>query len=396
MPLAYFGDSNEAVLDGQPVSEVRTDLTAGNGETMLNLTQAKPLAENAGACIRGIAKVGRFDVPGEMARLWLAQSNPNSRPGSDVLTPWANGMDVTRRSSDTWLINFGALAETDARLYEAPFAHVLANVRSERLAQRDPKRREFWWRLGRSGAELHSATSLIPRYIATPMVAKHRLFVWMDSHFFADQQLIVIARADDTTFGILHSRFHELWSRRMGTSLADRPRYIPTTTFETFSFPEGMTPRDTASASDRASSTCYADLVSAENIAATVRYLNERREAWLNPPEWVDWVRTTEEEVAGFPLRPMAKSGHEAELKQRTLTKLYNARPAWLDHAHRELDAFVAAAYGWADYSPEMPDEEILRRLLALNLERAEIERQLEIERQRMKERRAVPSKLAE
>ena len=57
--------------------------------------------------------------------------------------------------------------------------------------------------------------------------------------------LIVIARADDTTFGILHSRFHELWSLRLGTSLEDRPRYTPTTTFETFPFPAGLTPRDT-------------------------------------------------------------------------------------------------------------------------------------------------------
>ena len=82
-------------------------------------------------------------------------------------------------------------------------------------------------------------------------------------------------------------------------------------------------------------------------------------------------MRTPEEEKANFPLRPVAKPGHEAELKKRTLTNLYNQRPAWLDNAHKELDAAVAAAYGWADYTPEMRDEEILRRLLALNLERA-------------------------
>jgi hypothetical protein len=67
---------------------------------------------------------------------------------------------------------------------------------------------------------------------------------------------------------------------------------------------------------------------------------------------------------------PVAKPGHEAELKKRTLTNLYNARPAWLDNAHKALDAAVAAAYGWTDYTPAMPDEEILRRLLALNLHR--------------------------
>lgn len=80
---------------------------------------------------------------------------------------------------------------------------------------------------------------------------------------------------------------------------------------------------------------------------------------------------TPEEEKAGFPKRPVAKPGHEADLKKRTLTNLYNARPAWLDNAHRELDDAVAAAYGWPDYTPAMPDDEILKRLLAMNLERA-------------------------
>lgn len=58
--------------------------------------------------------------------------------------------------------------------------------------------------------------------------------------------------------------------------------------------------------------------------------------------------------------------------KQRTLTNLYNAHPAWLAHTHQALDAAVAATYGWADQGPEMAEEEILRRLLALNLERSE------------------------
>jgi hypothetical protein len=67
----------------------------------------------------------------------------------------------------------------------------------------------------------------------------------------------------------------------------------------------------------------------------------------------------------------VVKPGHEAELKKRTLTNLYNGRPAWLERAHQELDKAVAAAYDWADYTPEMPDDEILRRLLALNRQRA-------------------------
>ncbi len=84
--------------------------------------------------------------------------------------------------------------------------------------------------------------------------------------------------------------------------------------------------------------------------------------------------------VPGYPDRLVTKPGHEAELKKRTLTNLYNAKAdgkaAWLDNAHRALDAAVAAAYGWDDYTPAMPDEEILRRLLALNLARKAAEGQ--------------------
>ncbi|WP_047514286.1 type IIL restriction-modification enzyme MmeI [Methylophilus sp. Q8] len=105
-------------------------------------------------------------------------------------------------------------------------------------------------------------------------------------------------------------------------------------------------------------------------IASAAQRLNELRDNWLNPNEWVDWVITPEEEKADFPKRAVAKAGFDAELKKRTLTNLYNQRPAWLDNAHKALDAAVAKAYDWEDYTPEMPDEEILRSLLKLNLER--------------------------
>ena len=201
---------------------------------------------------------------------------------------------------------------------------------------------------------MRASLSGLTRYLATPRVAKHRLFAWVDAKVLPDCQLVVIARSDDTTFGILHSRFHELWSLSLCTWLG-----------------VGNDPRDTAPVAGQASPPCMAGEIIAANIAAAARRLNELHENWLNPAEWVEWVITPEEEKAGFPKRPVAKPGHEADLKKRTLTNLYNARPAWLDLAHKQLDQAVAAAYGWTDYTPEMPDEEILRRLLALNLERA-------------------------
>ena len=356
-------------LDGVEVGSIHADLTAGEG---LNLTIAKPLAENARTAFQGITKGGAFDIPGEQAREWLRAPNPNGQPNAAVVRPWRNGMDVTQRPADKWIVDFAEHSENEATLFEAPFSHVLQHVKPERDGNAEKNTREKYWLFKRSAADMKRAIGSLPRSIATPEVAKYRVFVWLAPKIVPDKNLIAIARADDATFGILHSRFHELWSLRLGTSLEDRPRYTSSTTFETFPFPAGLTPRDTAPVAGQASPPCLAGQIVAENIAAAARRLNELREAWLNPAEWVDWVITPEEEKAGFPKRPVAKPGHEADLKKRTLTNLYNARPAWLDLAHKQLDQAVATAYNWPDYSAEMPDDEILRRLLALNLERSQ------------------------
>jgi type II restriction/modification system DNA methylase subunit YeeA len=128
--------------------------------------------------------------------------------------------------------------------------------------------------------------------------------------------------------------------------------------FETFPFPEGLT-SDIPAAE-------YADHPRVVAIAEAARRLNELREAWLNPPDLVERVP---EVVPGYPDRIVPVGPKAAAiLKKRTLTNLYNERPAWLDNAHRELDAAVAGAYGWpADIS----EDDALARLLDLNRERA-------------------------
>ena len=166
----------------------------------------------------------------------------------------------------------------------------------------------------------------IGRCIVTPTTAKHRLFKWVAREVLPDHALIVVAREDDYTFGVMHSRFHELWSLAMGTQLESRPRYTPTTCFETFPFPEPAEEQR-------------------EAIGEAARELNQLRETWLNPPDMP-----------------------ASELKKRTLTNLYNTRPTWLDNAHKTLDTAVAAAYGWP---ADLGEQAILGRLLALNLERA-------------------------
>ena len=353
------GSVLEVRLDGQSVDEIHTDLTAKSDGAGFDLTEAKRLAENIGVAFMGDTKGGPFDVSGDLARDWLQlPSNPNGQTNADVLKPWINGMDVTRRPAGKWIVDFGwEMSQAEAALYESPFAYVAENVRPTRQKNRDKKLRDFWWRHERLRPAMWEALDGMSRYIVTPTVAKHRLFAWYDVRICPDHQLIVIARDDDTTFGILHSRFHEIWSLRRGTWLGkgNDPRYTPTTTFETFPFPEGLTP--SIPAAD------YADNPHAVAIAEAARRLVELRDRWLNPPEWVEWV---DEPVPSYPKRPVPRNEDVAkELKKRTLTNLYNTRPQWLADAHASLDAAVAAAYGWpADIS----DDDALRELLGLNL----------------------------
>ncbi|WP_338502376.1 class I SAM-dependent DNA methyltransferase [Sphingomonas kaistensis] len=349
-------------LNGRVVDCIHADLTGGGLGT--DLTKAVRLNENLRTCFEGMKKYGPFEVESQQARKWLrAPLNANGRPNSDVIYPWIVALDVVRRPLDRWAIDFASMSDSSAAFYEAPFAHAQKTVKLARAQDRNERTRLHWWIYERSRPELRERLESINRFIATPIVAKHRIFVWLPVSTRPSNLLDAIARDDDTTFGILHSRFHELWSLRMGTSLEDRPRYTPSTTFETFPFPEGLTP-DIPAAD-------YAADPRAQSIAAAAARLNELRENWLNP---ANLVRREPEVVPGYPDRILPVSEEAAkELKKRTLTNLYNARPQWLANAQAALDEAVADAYGWGDdwRAGLLTEDEILARLFRLNQERA-------------------------
>lgn len=364
--LICFGDVDHgALLNGHSVDAINADLTSG-----LDLTKTEVLKENADGAFLGIQKSGPFDVTGSLARNWLVEPmNPNGRPNSDLLKPYWNGDDVTSRPRDVWLIDLPlGLSEGEASLFEGPFRHVhttpdrdgklVSELRNDSGSDVCP-----WWELWRSRPEMRSRIQPISRYIVTAETAQHRLFVWLSLPVLPDKNLIVFPRDDDTSFGILHSRFHELWALRKGSDLQDRPRYTHTSCFATFPFPEGLTPNIPAAD--------YADDPRAQAIADAAARLNELRENWLNPS---DLVVREPEVVPGYPDRILPKDEAAAkELAKRTLTNLYNARPAWLDHAHKALDEAVAEAYGWGDdwRAGLLTDDEVLARLFRLNQERA-------------------------
>ncbi len=370
--LICFGHSTQgAQLDGGPVETITSSLVE---LVHHDIAKAGTLAQNVGRGFQGVtpsASLQRkrreelglpeasFNLSGDKARSILREpSSPRGEPMSAVVRPYWIADDITARPLDRFIVNFEDRDEGAAAMFERPFAEI-APVQLHRAHARRNLGYPWWWLLWPRPV-MFKALRELPRYIVIPRVSKHHLCAWAPAGVAPGDALVVVARDDDTAMGILQSRIHEVWALRQGTSLEDRPRYTHTTSFETFAFPDGLTPDIPAQG--------YADNPHALAIAAAARALVEARDRWLNPPEWVNWERTPEEEAAGFPARPVAKPGHEAALKRRTLTNLYNERPAWLAMLHRTLDEAVAAAYGW-----EWPltDDEILRRLFELNQARS-------------------------
>jgi len=276
---------------------------------------------------------------------------------------------VTRRCRNVWIIDFGVRTEmSTACLYEKAFAYLCEHSKGKRETSRSKIR--AWWLHERPRVEMRDALRPLPRFVATPTVSKHRLFIWSEAPTLPDHQLIALARSDDLFFGVLHSRLHEVWARALGTQVREREsgfRYTPTTCFETFPIPQPTDAQRPA-------------------ITSAAAHLENLRSYWLNPPEWVrkeilefpgsidgPWARYVHDPdergigTVRYP-RMVARDAHVFDLAKRTLTNLYNERPTWLDLAHKALDEAVFDAYGW---DPSMTDEQILAALLELNLERS-------------------------
>ena len=206
-------------LDGQEVARIQSDLTpAHDASASGDLTPARALPENAGTAYVGIQKTGPFEIPGELARQWLTAPNPHGRSNGEVVRPWFNGLDITRRARDMWIIDFGVdTAQEDAALFEAPFAYAQTHVQPTRVGKREKRTNEHWWIFQWARPVMRKAIAGPAALHRDPGSGQAPGIRFPSQAIVADKNLTVIARADDTTFGILHSRFHELWALGLGT-----------------------------------------------------------------------------------------------------------------------------------------------------------------------------------
>ena len=274
----------------------------------------------------------------EIALTWLDLPNPDGVSNREVLKPYVNGNDITQTPSRRWIVDFGQMSLEQARKYRRPIQYVENEVKPTRDTNNRAAYRERWWWFSEPRPGMRRALNGLERFIVTSSVSKHRFFLWFTPPNLPSSTLVVFADSSDFMYGVLNSSIHICWADGKGSTLEDRSRYGPTTCFETFPFPKPSSEQE-------------------EAIARAARFLEQMRQ-FLKRPEGA----------------------------KLTLTGMYNELEAWrskgggsekyagleqLSEAHRTLDAAVTAAYGW---TWPLEKEEVLSRLLALNLERATLE----------------------
>jgi hypothetical protein len=313
--IVCFDDGSEQnkTLNGAPASDIDTRLTDA-----VHLDQTQSLSQNSGVAFQGVKKGGPFDIAPHDAATMLADTNPNGKPNSNVVARYIIGSDLNGRPKERWLIDFRIMPESEAQLYSLPYQHCLMHVQPKRATSREQRLREHWWQHDRNRMAARAVITKLDRYIGTSQVSKHRYFQYIGADTVPDSTIVAFGREDDYFLGMLESSIHKIWTAAVGTQLESRPRYIISECFEKFPFP-------TPTESQR------------QAVGQAARTLDEQRRNVCRP------------------------NG----IYRRSMTSLYNENPPWLQTAHAELDAAVADAYGWP---PDLADDEILRRLVRLNL----------------------------
>lgn len=373
-------EEEEPADDGSSKTFFRTsngrlgaDLTVG-----LEIAETKPLQANQGIASRGmmLGSSGFIVTQAEAEALGLG-SNPEAH---GVIRQYRNGRDLTDVPRGVLCIDVNTFEEKDLReRFPSVYQHLLTHVRPERLTNNDPKLRREWWKFRRANSDLRPALAGLSRFIATVETAKHRVFQFLDSDVLPDNKLVAIALHDAFHLGVLSSRIHTVFALSRGALLEDRPVYPKTECFDPFPFP----------ACD-------------EPAKARIRALGEEIDAHR---------KRVQAQHPGLTLTGMynvleaLRADRNLTAKERVIHE--QGLVSVLLQLHEDLDAAVAAAYGWDDlwalraeahkgsihdfktgetaqieatpdgfgsavttFEREL-DQEILRRLVALNAERA-------------------------
>lgn len=311
------------------------DLTIG-----ADIAGAVPLQANEGLASRGMALhgAGFIVTPAEAIGLGLGKV-----PGLDNhIRHYRNGRDLTGKSRGMMVIDLHGLTSEQVRSrYPSVYQWVHDKVKPERDQNNEQYRRDNWWLFGRKNTELRAAIAGLPRYIATVETAKHRIFQFLDIGILPDNKLIGIGLDQAASLGLLSSRIHTTWALAAGGWLGygNDPVYVKTRCFDAFPFPILTQAQEARIGS----------------LAEELDGLRKRVLA-LGHFTLTELYNVLEKRRGGHALEPAEKDIYEA------------GHVGVLLDLHRDIDAAVADAYGWP---ADLPDRDILMRLVALNKERA-------------------------
>jgi len=305
---------------------------------------AEPLEANLNLSCPGVKLHGSGFIvtPAEAATLGLGRISGLERH----IRGYLNGRDVTQSPRAVLVIDlFGLSIAAVRERFPEVYQWVAERVKPERDQNNRAYYRDNWWIFGEPRKAFRPALAGIKRFISTTETAKHRFFVLLDHQVLPDNMLINIAVDDAAFLGTLSSRVHVVWALATGGTLEDRPRYNKTKCFETFPFP--ATTNETAA-----------------RIRTLAEQLDEhrKRQQALHSDLTITGMYNVLEKL---------RSGEELTAKEKQIHE--KGLVSVLKQIHDELDAAVFDAYGWPH---DLTDEEILERLVELNHERAEEEKQ--------------------
>ena len=335
----------EAVAEGEEAAEVTfeeqqgqilSDLTIG-----ADVDSTTSLKANAGLSNRGVQLYGAgFILEEEEAKQMMASDNDKMRA---TIRAYVNGRDLAANGRGVLVIDFFGFTESEA-LQQNPiaFQRILERVKPERDQSREPQVKKKWWLHGRTRDDMRVSTAALSRFIITLRVSKHNFFVFLDSNTLPDDRIVIVASDEAYHLGVLSSKIHTVWSLATGSRLGvgNDPIYNNSRCFDPFPFPAATEAQQTE----------------IRKLAEQLDGHRKRQQAQHPTLTLTDLYNVVEKLRAGLPLTAKEQVTHE------------NGLAAVVLELHKQLDASVAAAYGWP---PTLPDAELLTRLVQLNQQRA-------------------------
>ena len=317
---------NFYTLNSKSVLRINSSLQAE-----IDVSQAIRLKANLNCCFTGVTPIGRgFVVSLSQMESWNKANKNNHK----VIRPFLEGNDLVENpytGLKNWIIDFNDMSIEEASAYIQPFQWVKSKVKPERDLNRRQTYQTYWWQLGEKRPAMRQALESLSQYFAVPQTSKWAIFLPCSGEWLPNARTRIVASEDFYVLGILTSRLHRIWMEAQMSTLEDRISYTHNSCFETFSFPQ-LSPNISKKAKQNI-----------EKIRAAMQELHQYR-------------------------------SQQMESKQWGITKLYNEyfhEPAsQLYKLHARLDKFVMQAYGFNE------DDDILSKLLELNMQLAEREKQ--------------------